>query len=228
MKKHKIIGTNITKAITTSAETLFTEQRELIETVFGVPIFDQYGSAEMCVFIGQCRKGKYHINMDYGHVEFIKNNGEVAKKGEEARIICTGVINEAMPFIRYNIGDTCIYSIKKCDCGNPFPAIDKIEGRIDDTIYTPDGRNIGRLSPVLKGFPVKEAQYVQKDVDSIIVRIVKDDGFTQEIEKEIINQLKYRLGDKILFKFEYLKSIKREKGGKFKYVISYLNTQKNK
>ena len=57
----------ITKGITTSAETLYEEQRDIIEDVFSVPVSDQYGAAEMCIFVGQCPKGNYHIHNERDH-----------------------------------------------------------------------------------------------------------------------------------------------------------------
>ena len=222
MEEHKICGKNITDAIITSAETLFQEQRELLEKVFGAPVYDHYGSAEMCVFIGQCKEKNYHVNMDYGVVEFLNDKDQNAKEGEEARIICTGFINTVMPFIRYNIGDTCYISSKKCKCGNPFPVIDKIIGRIDDIIITPDGRKIGRMGPLLKGLPVKEAQFTQEKIDLVNIKLVKEHGFTVETEKIIIKQLNQRLGNKIWYKFEYIENIPRGRGGKYQYVISHL------
>ena len=228
MDEHKIFGINITDAIITSAETLFPEQRELIEKVFGVPVYDHYGCAEMCVFIGQCRERNYHVNMDYGLVEFLNDKEQNAKEGEEARIVCTGFVNMVMPFIRYNIGDICYISSKKCKCGSAFPVIEKIIGRTDDIIVTPDGRKIGRLGPLLKEMPIKEAQFIQEKIDLINIRLVKDIGFTVETEKMIKKKLNQRLGNKIFFNFEYIKSIPRGKGGKYRYVISHLNAQINK
>ncbi|RKY51979.1 MAG: hypothetical protein DRP93_08950, partial [Candidatus Neomarinimicrobiota bacterium] len=76
----------ITKAITTSAETLFPEQRKVIEDVFGVSVFDQYGAAEMCVFVGQCSHGLYHVHSDYAIIEFLREDGSPAMPGEEAEV----------------------------------------------------------------------------------------------------------------------------------------------
>jgi len=90
---------NITKAITTSAETLSQEQRATITEMFGVPVFDQYGAAEMCVFAGQCNCGNYHIHSDYGLVEFVKPDGSHGKPGDECELVCTGFINPVMPLI---------------------------------------------------------------------------------------------------------------------------------
>ncbi len=212
----------ITRGITTSAETLFPECREVIERVFGVPIVDQYGAAEMCVFAGQCREGNYHIHSDYGLLEFLREDGSNAKPGEDAELVCTGFINPVMPLIRYRIGDRGVLSEKRCTCGSIFPVLEKIIGRTDDTIQTPDGRRVGRLSPVLKGFPVKEAQYIQKKKESLTILIVKDAGYTEETEAAIRTELKKRLGTDIMLDVQYADTIARGTGGKQKTVVSYL------
>jgi len=217
---HNIRLDNITKGITTSAETLFPWQRELIENIFGVTVYDQYGAAEMCVFVGQCRNGNYHIRTDYGIVEFIKENGTIASHGEEAELICTGFINPIMPLIRYRIGDMGVLSGCPCSCGSPFPVIESLLGRNDDVIITPDGRRIGRLSPVLKGFPVKEGQYIQKTLYQIFVRIVKDIGYTEKAEYMIANELRKRIGYDMSISFEYYDRIPRGPGGKLKTIVN--------
>jgi phenylacetate-CoA ligase len=219
-KDHDIDMKNVTKGITTSAETLFPEQRELLESVFGVPVYDQYGAAEMCVFVGQCKVGSYHIHADYGVLEFLREDGTNADPGEEAELVCTGFINPLMPLIRYRIGDRGIRSDTHCKCGSAFPVMEKIIGRMDDIIVTPDGRRIGRLSPVVKGFPVKAVQYIQKVRESLEVHIVKDNGFTSETEKQLILELKKRLGDMISIQLIYETTIPLGRGGKLKSIIS--------
>jgi len=211
---------SITKGITTSAETLFPEQRESIEKAFGVPVYDQYGCAEMAVFIGQCREGRYHIHEDYGIVELINHDGNPALPGEEAEIVCTGFINPIMPLIRYAIGDMAVLSSSRCPCGSPFQALDKIIGRMDDVILTPDGRKIGRLSPVLKGFPVHGAQYIQESADSIRVLLVKGPEFSEEDAKNIVQELQKRLGPLMTVELEYTSQIPRGARGKYRNIIS--------
>lgn len=221
-QKNNIDIKNVTNGITTSAETLLQEQRETIETAFGVPVTDQYGAAEMCIFVGQCKEGNYHIHSDYAVVEFLREDGTQAGPGEEAEIVCTGLINPVMLFIRYRIGDRGILSDKKCKCGSSFPVMEKILGRMDDVIITPDGRRVGRLSPVLKGFPVKEVQYIQKSKDSVDVVIVKDNGYTDETDKDVINELAKRLGHEIMINIKHTQVINRGRGRKFKTVISHI------
>ncbi|MCW9006246.1 MAG: hypothetical protein OQK70_13365 [Gammaproteobacteria bacterium] len=223
-KSHNIDLRGVTKGITTSAETLFPEQRSIIESVFGVPVYDQYGAAEMCVFVSQCVEGKYHIHTDYGLVEFLREDGTSAEPGEESEIVCTSFINPVMPLIRYRIGDRGSFSDKKCNCGSPFPVMEKISGRKDDVIITPDGKKIGRLSPVMKGFPVKEMQFIQRKKSEVDVLIVKESNYDDNSEFELIKQLRKRLGDVILIKIEYVDKIHRSKGAKLKSIVSLLDT----
>jgi len=217
---HGIDLNGITGGITTSAETLYREQRQVIESAFGVPVYDQYGAAEMCVFLGQCKEGSYHIHSDYGVVELLREDGSTADIGEEAEIVCTGFVNRVMPLIRYRIGDRGVLSNRLCKCGSVFPVMDKLLGRVDDVIITPDGRKVGRLSPVLKGFPVKEVQYVQNNRNNVDVLIVKDLQYAESTEILLVTELRKRLGNKITINIEYVPAISRGEGGKLKSVIS--------
>jgi phenylacetate-CoA ligase len=219
-REHGISLKNVTHGITTSAETLSPWQRDVIESVFAMPIFDQYGSAEMCVFVGQCKAGNYHIHSDYAIVEFLREDGTAATPGEEAELVCTGFINPVMPLIRYRIGDKGILSGKACTCGTPFPVMEGLLGRIDDVIVTPDGRRVGRLSPVFKGFPVKEVQYIQENKQSVSVNIVRADNYTSDTEKAVYEELRKRLGDVITIELSYVDKIARGSGGKLRAVIS--------
>lgn len=213
------------KAITTSAETLFPEQRRVIERVFGVPVFDQYGAAEMCAFIGQCSAGNYHIHSDYAILELLRDDGTTARPGEEAEIVCTGLINDVMPLIRYRIGDRAVLSDQPCRCGCSFPVVSKLIGRADDVIRTPRGGRIGRLSPVLKNFPVKEAQYRQQVLDEVEVLIVRDHGFDADTEHKVVLELEKRLGTDMQITVKYVQAIDRSAGGKFKSIVSSLDEE---
>jgi phenylacetate-CoA ligase len=223
MAEKKISGENITQGIVTSAETLFPEQRKVIEKVFGVKVADQYGCTEMCVFAGQCKEGNYHIGMDYGIVEFLNERNKSATSGEEAELVCTGFVNYVMPLIRYRIGDKGIFTKKQCNCGCKFDIIKQLTGRIDDMIVTPDGRKVSRFGSVLYKLPVNEVQYVQEERNSLIVNIVKGNGYDHNTEKIIKKELRNRLGDQLFLNFKYLEKIPREKRGKLKTIISKLH-----
>lgn len=222
--EYKKAGQIRPKGIVTSAATLFDEQRTVIEEAFQCKVKDQYGCAEMCIFVGQCKEGKYHYRPDYSLIEIIKENGQIAKPGEMGEIVCTGFINQVMPLIRYKIGDVGIMSSETCRCGLDTPYFDKILGRVDDFILTPDGRYVGRLSPVLKGFPVKEAQYIQKRIDLVVVKLVKDSHFDSQTSKQLIKEIQKRLGYSISIELEFVDELPRGPGGKLRTVISELSS----
>jgi len=208
------------KLIITSSETLFDEQREVIEKAFGCPVADQYGSVEMCIFVGQCSEGSYHYRPDFGIVELVNQDGRPVEPGEIGEIVCTGLINDVMPLIRYRIGDLGIFSNKTCSCGLKTPIFKKIVGRIDDMIITPDGRRIGRMTPILKGFPVREAQYIQRSINELKIKIVKDQGYCDNTTSQITTEIRKRIGTQMVVTFEFVDKIDRGKGGKLKTVIS--------
>ena len=90
-------------------------QREFIESWAEVPLCDSYGQDEHIALITQCPEaGEYHIAMEYGIVEIIKEDGSPAKPGEEGRIVGTGLHNKAFPLIRYDTMDCAVASERTC------------------------------------------------------------------------------------------------------------------
>jgi phenylacetate-CoA ligase len=213
------------KAIITSAETLFDHQREKIEKAFGCKVYDQYGSAEQVVFVCECEHGTYHVNPEYGYLEVLDKNNQPVKAGELGEFVCTGFTNTAMPLIRYKIGDMGILSDKQCDCGRQFPVIERIDGRDDDVLVTPDGRYIGRLDPIFKGVEntIKESQIIQEKIDLIRILIVRSEGYKEKDGEFIVKELEKRLGTALVHKIEYVDSIPRTKNGKYRAVICNVN-----
>lgn len=201
------------KAIITSAETLFDEQREMIERVFQCNVYDQYGAAEMCAFIAQCKNGNYHTRPDYAIIEFIG-------AGPYKEVICTSLINYTMPLIRYRIGDSVLLSREECSCGLNTQTVKKIVGRMDDFVYTSTGQAIGRLSPVLKGLPIIEAQYVQREIGHLEVHIVKASDYTEDTQRKVISELRKRVGENMELQIVYRDQIDRGSGPKLKSVIN--------
>lgn len=209
------------KAIITSSETLLSHHRDLIEKAFQAKIFDQYGNTEQSAYITQCKNGSYHLNPEYGILEIVDSKDRPVKAGEVGEFICTGFTNKAMPLLRYRIGDRGSFSTKKCSCGSEFPVIEKIEGRIDDLLISMDGKYIGRLDPVFKGLnsSIIESQIVQKSLDKLEIRIVKNNRYDIKHGIAIITELKKRLGPEINCTISYLDSIPRTSNGKFRSVI---------
>ncbi len=76
------------KVVVLGAETLLPHQREMMQTAFSnARITDQYGASEQCGNISECEHGRYHIDMEFGAIEFLPIEGLPANV---RKIVCTG------------------------------------------------------------------------------------------------------------------------------------------
>jgi phenylacetate-CoA ligase len=201
------------KAIFTGSETLLDFQRRAIEEAFDAPVFNWYGNTEMSANIIQCAAGNLHERLDYGFLELL----------DDGSMVATGFNNPAMPLIRYRVGDRATRKAGACPCGCAFPLIERIEGRNEDYIRTPDGRCIGRMDHLFKNaHHVREAQIVQRQRDTIIIRIVRANGYSDADEQIVRREARQRLGDVIHVRFEYVDTIERTATGKFRFIVSEL------
>lgn len=218
--KHKIQ----LKAVVTSSETLRDHQREAIEKAFQCTVFDQYGCAEMAVMAYQQSDGRYFIPPQYSVVEVLDDDDKPVKPGESGHLVCTGLLNHAMPLIRYQIGDIVKTSREQMEGYPHVLFLDSIEGRNDDVVVTSSGSRVGRLGPIFKGVKgVSETQIIQKTLSLLQVRLIVSSGYTDATERQIRDALKNHVGAAMEIRFEYVDHLPREKNGKFKFVKSELD-----
>ena len=212
------------KAVLTSSETLFENQREAIEKAFQCKIFDFYGMAERAVFATECSAHSgHHLNSDYSITEFLDSDNQPVPKGRLGKIVATSLYNYAMPFIRYQTNDSCSLKNYKCSCGRNFPLMDDIATKNESIVTLPDGRLI---SPSVFTHPFKpmhniiESQIIQEELDKLRVKVVKNNHYSNDDEMKLVAAFNERLGDQIKIQIEYVDSIPKTKSGKFKWVIS--------
>ena len=212
--------------IISHAELLTTEARQRLERVFGCPVYNEYGATELGFRMAwECHKREgMHIDADSVLMEFIKN-GRPAKPGETGEMIITGLVNHAMPLIRYQIGDIGIPTDRKCSCGRGLPLMEVIEGRKDDFMVLPSGKLISPrgVVPIVEKFKeILEFKIIQKDKARFLIELV----FCEEPRPEILPVLKNDLLDffneYVDIAFEIQKEIKRSERGKLKAVVSEL------
>lgn len=216
------------RGIFTASETLMSHQRTEIEAAFGCPVMDWYGASELIANIVQCEHGSYHVKQEYGVVEILDHERNLASPGKQGALVGTGLNNLAMPLLRYRVGDNAIPRAGTCACGRGGPLVEQITGRVEDVIVTPDGRWLTRLDFIFKGLDrVEEAQLVQESPQELRVRVVRKPGYTDEDQKKITLNLRGRLGDEMRLEFEYLDQIPRTSSGKFRYVISKVSLASN-
>lgn len=219
IKKHNIKGIN-PRAIQLSAETVFDYQRKLIEEVFKTKVYNSYGSREVGSIAHQCSKTNLlHTSLGFNYVEIVKSKNNNDNTG---KIIVTNLINNGMPFIRYEIGDVGEEG-NKCTCNSTNGGLKKVAGRITDTITTPEGSYVHGeyFTHLIYGIKeISKFQFIQEKIDVITVKIVQQNLDIEKFEKSISNKIKQEISNNFKIKFEYPKEIPVTKSGKYRFTIS--------
>jgi len=183
-------------------------------------VFDHYGGAEMAALVAQCEEGTYHVAPEFGVVEILKDGRPVAP-GECGEIVATGFINPVMPLIRYCTGDYGVVGSGVCPCGRAGDTLERIEGRMDDVIVTPEGNLVGRRDPIFKAVSsLRETQIIQDAADHVRVEIVASDAFSATMERELEAQLRARLGPTMRIHIIRVPSIERTGRGKLRTTVN--------
>lgn len=192
------LDTHGVELITTNSETTTQEERDRYETIFRVPVRDEYSSEELDIMAMQCTDKHYHIVEDDVHLEV--TNCDDNGVGE---IIGTDLWNQAMPMIRYEQGDLCEleHNGGPCTCGSHFKRLRKLHGRADQGLCTLNGAIIppGSILDAVERFfcqgesNIKEFRVVQKAPDRIeVLYICKNDRI--EVDGNIFRDFQLHLG----------------------------------
>jgi phenylacetate-CoA ligase len=212
-------------ALVLSSEKLTLRMKSVIQQAFRARPYEEYGAVEQCVLATECEVGNLHINSDFGIVEILDDTNMPVPPGVPGRIVCTALLSETQPLIRYDVGDIGMLSASGCACGRDhLPVLHEISGRVEDVIVGPDGRQTVRLHGLFIDLPhVLEGQVIQQSLDLVRIRVVTKPGFDNR-EKQIIRQrFEERIG-KIRVEVETVDRIERTEHGKFRAVVSLLPT----
>lgn len=213
------------EAIITTADMLFDYKRKTIERAFGCQVFDSYSGRDTSLQAIECPEHTgYHLSIENAVVEYLRDDEHVAS-GETGKIILTDLCNYAMPFIRYEIGDLGVPSDDKCPCGRTLPIMKSLEGRILDTIVTPDGKMLSGMFFIaifadyhIKG--IEEYQIIQKRKDKLLIKLIKGENFSGTDLDLYVNVIKKNVGDRMNIEVQFVNKIEPTKSGKHRPVIS--------
>jgi len=211
------------KAVITSCETLLSHYRRTIEAAFGCKVYDYYGSVEVSHVGAQCGCGEgFHVTDENVFVEVAKN-GERASVREKGDVLLTNMQGYAMPFIRYDVGDTGRTIGNDCSCGRELSMLE-VFGRTNEYFVTKEGSSV-----FLKDFqrffndvPITDFQVLQSSLDEIIVKIVPKLGFSDRHSDFIVRNLNYVGSAKV--RVELVDSLGPQKSGKIRHIVSKVHT----
>ncbi len=185
------------RAVIVSGDTLQAGMRQSIERFFRCRCYDMYGLVEAVALGMECSAGRMHLIPEAGIVEIVDRQGSPCPPGSTGEIVATGLLNEGMPLIRYRTGDDAALSRDQdCACGSLHPIIERLEGRVDDYLVTPNGRRIGRLSTAMKRSPtIHSAQIVQDTPWHAYLLVRPGEGYTPQDARPVVDDIRERIGE---------------------------------
>ena len=200
----------------TGAEKLLPKHREAIEAAFARPVYERYGSRDAGYIAFQMRP---HRTLAY-EVDWANVLIEPETTEPESGILITKLHADAMPMIRYRIGDVGRF-LAGSRPGHPAFFLEEVLGRDTDRIWLPDGRWVHgvEIPHMMKDYAVREYMFVQRPDYSIEIRIVPKNGFcegdTQKILATVLSNLPGLIVNALL-----VDEIERTKANKWRPVIS--------
>lgn len=207
----------------TGSEMLYSHQRELIEARIG-KVMDFYGMAERVAFASECERGNIHLNTDYSFVEIVNEAGELTS--DYGYVVGTTFHNLLMPLIRYRLSDRTKWKPGTCPCRRPYPMIEPIAGKYEDTIYGSEGDPI---SPSIVTFALKGvhniacSQVAQTQPSIWEVRIVPMSGYSDADGAQIVRNVHSMVDANITVEIKIVPDIARTSVGKYRWVVNESN-----
>lgn len=184
------------RAAVVSGDTLLPGMRASIEKFFGCRCFDSYGQCEGVAMAMECVESRMHVIPAVGIIEILREDGSACAPGEVGEMVATGLLNDAMPLIRYRLGDYAAWSVsQQCRCGNPQPILEDIEGRVDDYLLTASGRKIGRLAGFRGSPAIHSAQLVQDRPSHAFLLVRPGANYSRRDADRVRGDILARAGD---------------------------------
>ncbi len=188
------------------AEPWSEEMRTRIEESSGIKAYDIFGTSELSgpLFTECTYQDGIHIWADQFLVEIIDpETGESLPDGEQGELVITTLVKEALPLIRYKIGDLTVKTSEPCKCGRTHPRIMRVLGRVDDMLII-RGINVfpGQIESVLMNISEVGEHFMiivdrVNELDTMKVQIeMTDAAFSDKLndimslEKKVASSLK--------------------------------------
>ncbi len=210
------------------AEPWSEDMRKRIEEATRIDAYDVFGTSELNgpLFM-ECKfKNGIHIWADQYIVEIIDpDTGESVSEGKKGELVVTTISKEAMPLIRYRIGDITYVDSEDCECGRTHPRLMRILGRADDMLII-RGINVfpGQIESVLMKVPELGENYQliidrEHELDEMTILVEVAEKFAKEkksrlfkVKQNVINDLRNVLNLSVEVKLEKPGNLPRSLG----------------
>ena len=206
-----------------TAEAVLDDQRKIIEETLQCRVFEHYGSREFGMIAAECEAHcGLHVVTPAAYLEYLPLE-DCTEPGVH-ELLVTDLLNYGMPLVRYRVNDCVVLEHESCPCGRGYPLIKKIIGRTGDIFVLPNGSKVPGVAltnRVLQVCPeLKKVQVIQEEVARFKIRYVPGEGFERNGYQLLRNNLDKFFPQQVLWEFEEVADIEREKSGKTRFCIS--------
>jgi len=220
------------QAILVGSENMLDSQREFLEQTFDCRVYSWYGHSEKCILAGECEVStQYHVFPEYGIVEIVDDKGEpITTPGVPGTLVGTSLISFGMPLIRYLTDDMAEWaSDQQCKCGRNYPRIQNVHGRWNQEVLV--GRSGAFISMAALNLhstvyvKIRQFQFYQERPGQVVLRIVRAPGYTEDTEREVLDEFGKKLGHDVQLQITYVSAIEQTMRGKYRFIDQKLDVQ---
>ncbi len=223
LKENKLRPVNYPRTcFVTGAEKLFLEHRKIIEEVFQKPVHERYGGRDFGV-AGMQTNPQNTLNYE---IDWAWTLVEPETSETTSPILVTKLQADAMPLIRYRVGDVGKFP-ENATIGHPTFTVKEVVGRELDRIWLSADKWIhgAEMPHLLKDFNIREFVFVQAEDYSVELQVVPKEQFTEEDRLQILQAIRTNLKN-LTADVRLVEEIPRTKANKWRPVISEVKSKK--
>lgn len=185
----KVLLPTLQTVIVTS-EMCSLEEMALMERVYGVPVYNEYGASEAGI-VGFGRNGRWKLSNELMLTEILDEQNRPCARGEVGKVVLTPLYNQGTPLIRYEIGDMA--ALEELD-GQLW--LTHLQGRVEEMAWLPSGKKVAGdtlFLYVFKAFSehckvVNEYKVLQTAAERFVVQVASERPLLAE-EKDRLRRL---------------------------------------
>lgn len=211
------------RVVFATGETLYPDQREVIQSAFRAPVANGYGSRDAGFIAHECPEGSLHLSAEDIVVELLDPRGCAVAPGQSGEIVVTHMATADFPFIRYRTGDVAVACGALCACGRGLPVLEEVQGRSTDFIRTASGNRMHALALIyeVRDKPgVRAFKFIQAEDLSLELLLAGGPELTDDVQQQIRRGILRRMGPGTVVSVRLVPEIPPEKSGKYRYVVS--------
>jgi phenylacetate-CoA ligase len=207
-----------TRGILTGAEKLDSRQREIINDVFPVPLYESYGGRDSGLIAMQLKAADTRLRVAGANILAEPHGGGDPEFGSE--ILITDLHRKGMPLLRYRMGDCARFPQVSADA--PVEFLEEVAGRTVDLILLPGGKTVHGIQfpRLFRDFDICEYQVVQDAGGDVRVSLIPGPQLKSDDMVRIERILRDNLVG-ISLSVSLASTIERTAFGKLRPVISH-------